>query len=148
MEKVDHGWFGTPLTISTATTSYAVPNVTDVANCMSCAHSGSAPGHKNKREFTTHGNQDVYLTGDNFGPLLDPSNACAPADPGDILVQYKNELGYSYMPQVKCQVVTAHTQIKCKTMPGVSHNFVWTVSVAGQISPPSSGSPEKTTFYK
>ena len=40
--------------------------------------------------------------------------------------------------------MTAHTLVKCKTVAGVSKDFVWTLRVAGQQSSPS----VTTTFYK
>jgi len=101
----------------------------------------------NRKEFTTHGNQDVYLTGDNFGPLANPSNSNVPADPGAITTSYSNSLGYSYYQQLRCEVVTAHTQIRCKTVAGVSKDFVWVVKVAGQSSPKSSSGVGDMTFY-
>ena len=137
-EKVDYEWLGSTSAASVIT-SYQAPSITDVANCALCS---AATGRK---EFTTHGNQDVYITGDNFGPLADSANSQVPADPGAITVSYSNSLGYSYHQQLRCEVVTAHTQIKCKTVAGVSKDFVWKVTVAGQSSPESSSAD--MTFY-
>ena len=137
-EKIDHDWRGIPLVSAEATTAYAVPSISDVANCENCTREG--PG---RVEFSTHGGEDVFITGNYFGPVPDSSDTCAPADSGAILVSYYNALGYSYEQRLRCEVVSAHTIIKCKTLPGVSNNYVWTVRVAGQQSAPS----VTNTFY-
>ena len=41
-------------------------------------------------------------------------------------------------------VTIDHEQLRCKTVPGVSKDFIWTVKVDGVVSGPS---PSKTTFY-
>ena len=107
LERVDYEWFGRT---SSVTTSYETPLVTSV--------SSSALG--NNKEFSTHGNEDVFLTGSNFGPLPNPSDTCSPSDPGGIFVEYKNSMGYHYKQQSRCQVIKDQTQIKCRTLPGVS----------------------------
>ena len=89
----------------------------------------------------------VPRQGDNFGPLADSTNSNAPADPGGITVSYSNSIGYSYEQPLRCEVVTAHTLIKCKTVAGVSKDFRWVVNVAGQISNQSSSAAADTTFY-
>ena len=75
------------------------------------------------REFSTHGNQDVFLTGDHFGPRPDPSSTCAPSNPGSIFVEYK-PTGVPLPQEMPCEIVRDHTQIKCSTVAGVSYGFV------------------------
>ena len=139
LEKINSGWFG-PVTNMSITSSYALPSITDVANCASC----STPDRK---EFSTYGNQDVFLSGKNFGPQVHASDACTPSDVGAIFVEYKNDIGYHYKQTVRCEITIPHEQMKCKTVAGVSRNFKWAVTVAGQTSEWSSNSAIDTTSY-
>ena len=147
LEIKNHQWFGAKSANSPATsTSYMVPSITDVANCPSCTN-------PERKEFTTYGNQDVYINGDNFGPMADSSDNCRPSDMGAITIKYdnlwkNNDLQvHSYHQKLNCVVTIPHVQIKCKTMAGVSKDFIWTVTVSEQTSAPSSEAAGQTTFY-
>lgn len=48
LEKVDHEWFGAT-SVATVTTGYQIPSIMNVTNS------------NNQKEFSTHGNQDVYI---------------------------------------------------------------------------------------
>ena len=144
LENVNNKWLGKE-SLTAVSTSYALPTITKVLNCEPAACSSSTPS--NHKEFSTHGEQWAWIEGDNFGPLDDPTNTGQPADPGSILSSYANKAGYSYEQSLRCEVAVAHTLVRCRTVPGVSKNFAWTVKVAGQQSLPSSTASSDTTFY-
>ena len=96
--------------VSTATTSYAPPVVSGVRS--------DPPG----RSFflSTHGGEYVLLTGENFGPVFEPT----------LFATYSRFMS-------ECDVVEPHTAVRCITAPGIGQNHTWQVSVGGQVSRPS-----------
>ena len=132
-----HEWHGRP-SISVST-SYAAPTVTDVAI-------GSLTAGSNV--MSTWGDETIVVEGTNFGPLFDAKSICTPPNPGQILLEWSNHDDetcttnnncYSYKQSLSCIIGIAHTQVICKTVPGVGKEHRFKITVAGTTSKYISG---------
>ena len=143
-----HGWNGD---VSSSKTGYLKPTVSSVKNCDVLTDGSCTAETQN---IATDGTSEVYITGENFGPKPSANDTCAPEIPAIVEADYENTWsgatkGYKYevTGAGACVVTQDHTQIRCKTLPGVSKNFVWRVKVDGLWSDPSSQSEDSTIFY-
>ena len=124
LQIVSHDWIGAS---SSVTTSYASPTITAITS--------SDIG--NPLVIDTWGNEDILITGTNFGPR--DRTVYMPSTLGIITAMYSNGANaLTYGPTDHCIVTIAQTEIRCTSKAGVGKEFRWKVTVAGQLSPESS----------
>jgi hypothetical protein len=82
-------------------------------------------------EAKTQGGQQVYITGENFGPFVDGTSG----GPSAISVAYGDD-GVMQFTAVSCEVTTPHEAITCLTGEGYGLNHQWTVEINNQVSVP------------
>lgn len=101
---------------STATLSYAAPAISSVS-------SAGEPFDA----LPTEGNSMITLTGHDFGP----ENIA-------VTMIYRNErlsnLASVVYTTKDCNVTVAHTEVKCRNLPGVGYNHSYSVTVDDQVS--------------
>jgi hypothetical protein len=84
-------------------------------------------------EASTTGGEEVVLSGLNFGPLASPVDFVmygTDVEPGVSPLAHHSAV----FTAVNCSVTIAHTEIRCRTAPGVGFNLVWVLSIGGQLS--------------
>jgi len=123
----DHSWIVSINTIESAMysceingvcSSYTAPEITSI----------SAPSL-----LATAGGEYVTLTGTNFGPSAAADAMFASygvSGATDSSTSLKDTLYNSS----DCEVVTAHTVVRCNTVPGVGTNLQWSLTVGEQAS--------------
>jgi hypothetical protein len=114
--------------LSSASISYFPASITKI----------SGPGSTNA---ITTGNEAVYLTGDQFGPVTDADaagflkvGASAPVVKYGRAVSGANFSSLSFTA-LNCLVTTAHTQMVCYTTEGTGSSLRWAVSVGNVPGP-------------
>ena len=83
--------------------------------------------------MSSNGGQVVELSGTSFGPAHVPRTID--------FVRYESLTSTLVYHATNCSVSVAHLKIRCLTSPGVGSDFVWLVSVGGQLS------QSAVTFY-
>ena len=150
-----HGWsivepkhdWGTE-SVSTATTSYALPIIRSIVV------------KTDDGLLTTHGGDTVVLIGENFGAGAGLPSTCTGG--GDKVISGGGDgtstaavvLGSSivaywgpakrYVDSATCRVTKPHTEITCTSVAGIGKNHQWVVDVQGQVSAISTA----TTSYQ
>ena len=99
---------GTPPMIN-----YHIPAITNVAG----------PG---SYRASSEGGQRIYLTGSMFGPSQVDN------DYSYLSVTY-GPTGSEYTA-ANCEIITAHTYVRCDTGPGTGKDHIWKISVNGRVS--------------
>ena len=98
------------------------------------------------QDASTLGNETVLINGKNFG-----NNATLVR--AKYTLQLKSPIGsltnYTYISPI-CSISINHTQLACKTAPGVGQDLIWTVTVDGQdnVSPKTAYTTPKITGYE
>ena len=77
----------------------------------------------------THGNQEVLIHGENFGPTATGDDMSGPSFLESVTY---GKQGTEYV--AKDCIVLSHSKIRCKTAPGVGTYNVWLVKIAGQVN--------------
>jgi hypothetical protein len=105
------------------TTTYADPIIYGFRSTNAAMNGNSAGGEK------------IVIVGSNFGPkLFDKRDG-----KGDVAATFLNTVTYggssgTKYTAVDCVVTVDHTEITCKTSPGVGRNLAWVVEVGKQYS--------------
>ena len=116
------------LSSSNPRTGYLGPVVTDIAVADAAVNSTLNRSLSSLNSLRTDGSQLLVLSGDYFGPT-------APRVPLTLSgVGWTVGAAAAVVSTTACTVTTPHVVVTCQVPPGVGTGFVWTLSVAGQMS--------------
>jgi len=138
------------LTAHTQVTCYTSPGVgtdlgfvVEVDGLRSAYHTGGYSFDQptvwyvlGESEMHTAGGEVVVITGENFGAATGiGAGAGVPGLEGGLVASYSNEDNADdpYIA-VGCMVTKPHTEVTCRTAPGIGRDYTWTLHVGGRAS--------------
>jgi len=126
--KVTVGGLASQINNSTATITYGKPLIFSITVPSGATYTPS--------NFSTGGNEDFVINGQNFGPDTYAAVARYSVNKTVLIANVPTFVQFSYIANCRKPTgITAHTIINCKTVPGVGSGLLFTVIAAGQTSP-------------